>query len=259
MIDLNKMTSMNLKYDERSRKLLYGSVTDLKPITPLARTIDDLKDVLIDHQWLNHADTDQVVSLIFRDVCNYMDKGKLMQMDIRYDIKILLPVMLGKEYCKTLGHYTSSIAEKSMPHPELHQVIDGEVLFLMQKTENGKIVDAYFVKAKKGELVLVKPNYARNVINVGNKDAILASWVSRSAAIHNEKIIEKKGLCHYVVMGKTIPNENYDGVPKELETKLPETPEKFGLKDNQPMYRMIDNPKLLEFLAKPQEHNNLFE
>src|SRR3989338_8694918 len=201
MIDLNKITSLNLKYDEKKQRLLYGPILYQKQISPLIRTIDDLKGILIDHNWLKKADGSKAIYLIFRDMANYSDVKPIVTNDWRFDIIVLLPARLGSEYPKTTGHYNSQVQNIPLTHPELHQVLEGEAIFLLQKTEEGEVKDAYLIRAKKGEIILMSPNYTRCIINPIDKALIVASWNVRSSLPKFEKIIERKGMCHYVVEG----------------------------------------------------------
>jgi len=141
---------------------------------------------------------------------------KLQEKDnLRYDITVIPPRMLGKEFVKTKGHYHVE------GHGELYIVLEGEAFFLMQKEEDGKVVDVYCVKGKKGEYVPIPAQYGHITINNSSQELKISNWVSKDCKADYTKIEQKKGACYYYIKSGWVKNENYKEVP-ELRFEEPE-------------------------------------
>src|SRR4030042_2389134 len=110
---------------------------------PDIRYLNDMKKVLYDQKWAKTAPNFELY---------YMYRGIKTRDDLRYDITVIPPRMLGKEFVKTKGH------EHTGNFGELYTVLEGKAIYLLQKYEKGKknkIKDVYCVKAKKGESVII--------------------------------------------------------------------------------------------------------
>ena len=97
---------------------------------------------------------------------------KLREQNIRYDITIIPPGMLGREYIKTAGHYHPLVPGGSVTYPELYEVLEGEALYLLQRQDLGDVVA---INASAGDKVLVPPNYGHITINGSNKKLKMAT------------------------------------------------------------------------------------
>ncbi len=167
---------------------------------PDIRYLYDLKKVLHDQEWLKKSENLEVY---------YMYRGIKKKNGLRYDITVIPPKMLGKEFVKTKGHY----------HPnnfgELYIVLSGKAFYLMQKiNEKKNIEDVYAVEAKEKEYVVIPPGYGHITINHGNKTLKMANWVCEDFESSYEPIEKKRGgAYYYLAEDGWIENENYKKLP----------------------------------------------
>ena len=163
------------------------------------RYLDDMKMVLYDKAWARTAPNFEVY---------YMQRGIEEKNDLRYDITIIPPKMLGQEFAKTKGHYHIGECQ------ELYIVLEGEGIFLMQKKGEWKIQDVYYVKATKGDCVLVPPFYGHVTINPTSKTLKMGNWISKEYIADYESIETKGGLSYYYTQAGWVKNKSYEEVPK---------------------------------------------
>jgi len=106
---------------------------------------------------------------MFREVSkDEKDARKIKEKGLRYDITIIPPNKLGMEFVKTAGHYHPFLPGSKMTYPELYEVLEGEAHYLLQRREQERgterITDVVVVKAKKGDKVIIPPNYGHVTI-----------------------------------------------------------------------------------------------
>src|SRR5258708_74520 len=77
----------------------------------------------------------EVLYNVYRHLARPEDVELVEKNRLSYDITILPPVMLGKEFNKTLGHYHANIPGSAIAHPEVYEVLSGTALFLLQKMD----------------------------------------------------------------------------------------------------------------------------
>ncbi len=123
---------------------------NLKSIKPDIREVEDIKEIIYDKEWLKTAPKDLKLYYMYRDLAeNEIDRRKIVENDLRYDITIISSLMLGKEFNKTIGHDHPIVPGTDMTYPELYEVLEGEAIFLLQDSDNDEIKDVFAVKAKK--------------------------------------------------------------------------------------------------------------
>jgi glucose-6-phosphate isomerase len=182
---------------------------------PEIRYLKDLKKVLFDKNFLKKSKNFPLY---------YIFRGVKEKNDLRYDITIIPPKILGKEFVKTKGHFHFG------NFGELYKVLAGEGIFLIQKG-NDKIEDVYFVKARKGEYVKIPPGYGHATINPSKKILKMANWISKNCHSDYQSIEKMGGFCYYYTIDGWVKNKNYKRIPK--------------LKQKKPLKEM---PKSLNFL-----------
>ena len=192
---------------------------NLKNKTPDIRYLDEMRSVLYDQKWAAKAPNKKLY---------YMYRGIKKNNGLRYDITIIPPAMLGKEFVKTKGHYHIG------NYGEVYIVLKGKAIYLMQKKEKNSLSDVFAVKARKGDIVVVPPGYGHITINPSEKKELkMANWVSEKCQNDYLSIEKKAGGCYYYTKNGWIKNKNYKNIPK--------------LRFKKPRKTM---PKKLDFLCK---------
>ncbi len=183
--------------------------TKLKDKTPDIRFLDDMRDVLYDQNWAEKAENSELY---------YMYRGIKEKEDLRYDITIIPPKMLGKEFVKTKGHYHIG------KYSEVYIVLEGEAIYLMQKRggDDSEIDDAFAVRARQGEIVIIPSEYGHITINpLREKTLKMANWVAKSCKSDYAPIGKMKGACYFYTENGWIENKNYKKIPP-LKFRSPE-------------------------------------
>jgi glucose-6-phosphate isomerase len=207
------------------------------------RNAGEMGEVLYDRSWLKGKEAMQLYYM-YRDIADF---EKLRKYKVRYDITIMRPLRLGKELNKTLGHY-HPVAEKGLSYPELYEVLDGEAIYLLQKPlHNG--VEAVLINAKKGDKVLIPPNYGHITINAGKKDLVMANLVSSVFESNYKPILKKHGGAVYVLSDMLLAlNRNYG----DVHMHVLDNPGSFVFKARASLLDLfVLSPHKFRFLNKP--------
>lgn len=224
---------------------------------PDVRRLFDMTDVIFDQTWLAGAE-DYDLYYMYRDLyLSRADREKLLQQGLRYDITIIPPGMLGKEYMKTAGHYHPLVAGESVTYPELYEVLEGEALYLLQ---NQDLSDVVVVYASAGDKVLVPPDYGHVTINRSNNTLKMANFVARDFSSLYEPYREKGGGASFFTKEGWIKNPKCSQAGELRRIEAPDSASlaRIGLKKGREMYPLLREPGALEFLTKPGQHMELF-
>jgi len=164
------------------------------------RHLNDMKEVLCDQKWVKNAPNFELY---------YMYRGVKKKNGLRYDMTVIPPLMLGREFVKTKGHRHAGT------DGEIYIVLKGQALYLLQKYIDDKIADVYAVRAKKGEVVVIPPYYGHITINPSKKETLKeANWVSETCKNLYDSFVEKQGACYWFTERGWIKNAKYDKIPK---------------------------------------------
>lgn len=229
---------------------------------PEVRWLHQLRDVAYDMRWMEIA-PDVEVYYMYRDLYATREhKDAITEHALRYDITIIPPFKMGVEYVKTLGHYHPLIAVGfPYTYPELYEVLEGEAHYLLQRPSNGRpecIADALIVQAKKGDKVVVPPYYGHVTINPSERPLKMANWVYRSFnSVYEPYKLLHGGVYYELVSGKFVPNPCYVEQP-DIRTCSPVEVPELGLIRKKPMYDLVREITLLEYLVFPQNYNWFF-
>ncbi len=215
----------------------------------------DLKPVLA---YPNELKENFPAYYMFRDVYySKVDHDTIKEFGLRFDITVIPPRKVGKEYIKTFGHYHPP-AEGKVSYAEIYEVLKGEAVYLLQRVENGKVVDVVAIYAKEGDKVIIPPNYGHVTINPSNKELKMANWVCRHFKSDYSQYERLRGACYYYTDEGWIKNPNYGDVP-EIRFLKPKLPKELGLKRGEEMYKLVRDLDRLEFLYRPSKYISMFE
>ncbi len=234
---------------------------NLEKLNPDIRELKDIEDVIFDKEWLKTAENFELYYM-YRDLAeNEEDYEKIFANNLRYDITVIFPKMLGKEFNKTIGHDHPIVPGTAITYPELYEVLEGEAIFLLQDSVDDVIKDVYAIKAKPGDKLIIPPNYEHLIINPANKNLKTCNWICRSFGSNIYKPFKlRHGFSYYAIKDQSSPlairwvkNENYSTIP-EIKFKEPNNLYDFKIETGKPIYSLVNNLTKLEFLIAPQNH-----
>lgn len=236
-----------------NREMEFGEVVR-EPDVRLAR---DMAEVIVDKDWLGENEEAELY-FMYRDLWCEGDRETIRSEGLRFDITVIPPREMGREYVKTKGHYHPE-AVPGVSYPEIYEVLEGEAHYLLQKKSSRGIEDVVLVEARAGDKALIPPDYGHITINPSEESLKMANWVDRSFDSIYEDILELEGGAYYeMVSGEFVVNENYEGVPELRRAEPTEIPE-IRVESGVEMYGLIQEPENLDFLRNPQDYESLFE
>jgi len=224
---------------------------------PDVRRLFDMKDVILDQEWLNGAENFDLYYM-YRDLfLSRSDHSRLLDFDLRYDITVIPPGMLGCEYVKTAGHYHPNPEGSNISYPALYEVLEGEALYLLQNKDASDVV---VVHASIGDKVLVPPDYGHVTINCSNKRLKMSNFVARSFSSLYEPFRKMAGAAYYYTRDGYLKNGHYRSVPEVRHLAAPDSTHLglLGLSKSREMYSLVREPEKLDYLVHPQDHLDLF-
>ncbi|MEM4272051.1 MAG: glucose-6-phosphate isomerase family protein [Candidatus Bilamarchaeaceae archaeon] len=230
-----------LLYEAPLRLELIGRTLyrDGKALPCTSRKISEMAEVLMDAK---KAFPDGVAYSMYREV--------FVRGSLRYDITVILPRLYGDEYAKTYGHYHSE-AKKGLTYPELYQILSGEGMFIMQMPRRDDRFDCIFVKCKKGDVVLIPPNYGHVLVNLSAASPLVScNVVSNSFSADYSGYKENHGAAYFCTKDGLVQNMNC--LIGKTETLTPRaTLERYKLEIGDLLEELSSNPQKLQFLEDP--------
>jgi len=252
-------------------------MTDLiRDNIPNIRFLSDMKDFVFDVAWFEKAPNAEIYYM-YRGLSKDKNDMEIMgKNDLRYDVTVVPPKMLGSEFTKTIGHEHAMVPNANITYTEIYEVLKGEAIYLLQKYENNKVTKIYAVHTKAGEKCVIPPNYGHVTINASNQELVMANWVESHFKSGYTLFKNNRGAGYYALANvgtkslqrdlvptnnagiKWIRNENYGEIP---EIKICDAKdfnwlcEKFGINPIIPMYNLINEIEKLDFLKHPQKYD----
>jgi len=165
----------------------------------LVRSLKEMKSVIYDQKWLKTAKNFDVY---------YVWRGVKEKGDLRYDITVIPPKMLGLEFPKTKGHKHLNNFQ------ELIKVLNGEAFYLAQWGRDNKVDRVEVTKAKKGDWIIYSPNCEHLTINPSKKRLVMANWLSKKCKSDYSLFEKYRGAGYYFTEDGWIRNKKYKKVPK---------------------------------------------
>ncbi|HRR54080.1 MAG TPA: glucose-6-phosphate isomerase family protein [Candidatus Methanomethylicus sp.] len=183
------------------------------------RTIRDVAPVLLDSDHLSKLAPDTVLYRMYRGAVQSAHRPIFERYHLRFDITILQPLHLGREYNKTLGHSHPDFSP-GISYPEAYQVLHGDACFLLQKLKDGVVEEFRVIKASAGDSVLIPPNYGHVTANCGKDPLVMSNLVSTDFASIYSEYVKHRGAAYYMLVdGRLIPNPSYGRLPKPVYAK----------------------------------------
>lgn len=231
------------------------------PAQRSVRRLEEMRGVLADPQ----AGGPEQLYVMYRGVAHAADRPRLEARGLRYDLTVLAPGLIGREFVKTAGHYHPAVPGTGVNYPEVYEVLHGVAHYLLQRMDpsGDSVEDAVLVEAYPGEKVLVPPGYGHITINPG--PGRLAMSNLSEATFHSlyGPIREKGGGAYFELSEAEGPrfaaNPRYQSVPPLRRARARAMPA-LGLRPDHPLYTLaVGEPERFAYLVEPHRHLELLE
>lgn len=245
MKSLKEISGLDIKLD--GKKLVYNS--DFQ-VEPKSRPFKDAEKV-----YVGKTDPNNDLYYMYRYFEKTKDKNTFEKADAEYDITVINTGKVGEEYIKTKGHYHALVPDTNMSYPEVYEVIEGKIEYLIQKRPNdNKETDVVIIKAEEGDKIIVPPNYGHVSINVGPDIAVSSNLQKRdlpAGADYGGFEYYKGGAMYRTENGW---EENIEYKIKSIKYVVPKEKPEWGLTKNKSLYgSFIESPDKFKWLTKPQD------
>ena len=255
MKDLSPVCFLPVSLKENGH-LFFGE--GLREVEPDTRTLKDARTVLEEP---GGQGPDELYYM-YREVCREEDREAIRARGLRYDMTILKPGKVGREYIKTVGHYHPLKPGTTLTYPEVYEVIHGKAHYLFQKYGEGGAEEVILVEAHPGDKVLIPPNYGHITINPGDDFLVMSNWVASGFSSIYEPLELLSGGAYIEIEEKDgssqfIPNPNYKDLPPLKREAIREI-RQLDLVKEIPMYQVfLKDPENLIFLTDPEKYPEL--
>ncbi len=236
-----KLEDIGLTYDQA----VFG-------VEPKTRNYEEAKDV-----YLEKGAEEQELYWMYRYMEKSVDTDVFELNKAEYDITVIKPGKIGPEFIKTSGHYHGYVPNTEMTYPEVYEVIDGNINYLLQtKPDMEGNVDVVIVEASIGDKIIVPPNYGHVSINIGENYAVSSNLQFRDlpATADYESFKVNNGAALYRTDNGWDNNLNYK--IRSLKKVTPKEKPEWGLTKLKPLYSsFIESPEKFKFIIEPQNFN----
>lgn len=247
-MNLSDNVGFNVEFDPKTGKLTFPNLPDYGQ--PAVRTKSASCQYYIDS---NASDaSDDVLYWMYTGLALPQDREKIEQCKLRFDMTVIRPGKIGREFIKTIGHYHCKAEGQDEQYPEIYEVVYGKATFFLQD-EN--FMDAVVVEAEPGTKILMPPGYGHITINATSDFLVVSDIVSAKCQSNYCSIRDHKGGTWLLVEDESgkhwIENENYKRHPKLRTIEPGDMPLIFGLSG--PLYaNLSDDPKRFKCLNFPE-------
>ncbi|MCX6767457.1 MAG: hypothetical protein NTY90_01865 [Candidatus Micrarchaeota archaeon] len=238
---------LDLKYDDLAQELFFEG----KKLVPQTRLLGQVYDALHDELFAAVADQKTPLYYMYRGVARKRDEERIRKSGLRFDVTVMLPMLLGKEFNKTFGHYHEKIRGAEVP--ELYEVLSGSAHFLLQTRRPGssEVDEVRLVKAREGDKVIIPPGFGHITVNPSKTKALVTLKAADKGLVTDyHAFIEKKGGVYYDLVDGLAANHGYEKPPKAKVLKQIEVRD---FPKRKCIYRVfLENPERFQFLTSTE-------
>lgn len=259
LLDLSARSGLPLTYDLSTN--LLGWAPQLRLDKIVQRRLEDILPVL---QEPNADEPSRVLYYMTYDLRLEREEEALRDLNLRYDVTVLLPGQVGREPIKTAGHYHPIEPSSGLAYPEIYAVLAGRAHYLLQRdgAALGEVTEAVLVEAEAGDKLLIPPGYGHITINSGPGPLIMANLVASDFSPDYGPIRRLGGGCYLPqrpsdgAANASLPtyraNARYGEVPPLRRGRAAELP-RSGLERGVPLYTAFARePSRFQYVARPR-------
>lgn len=253
-VDLREKSGLPIVLDLENLKVIFN--TPLSEVNPDIRTVIDAQPYLYE----KGLSEPEELYYMYRGVSLPEHELIWKENNLRYDLTLLRPDLLGREFNKTVGHYHPLVPGTLLTYPEIYEVLYGEAYYLLQKVSflDGKqyLERAVVVIAQPGEKVIIPPGWGHITINPDDEEPLLMANITADGfkSIY-EPMKEANGGAFFLLSdGYWEENGRYDGIDRFKMDIIRATPlDQEGIFLAEPLYALaVKSPQTFKFLNEPQ-------
>ena len=235
-MDLEHLSGIPIALDEAGQ-VAFGP--DVVVEETKVRLLDELTPVALEPEVCRGSR--EVAYYMYNGVYLQSDAARLAGVRLRYELTLLPPRCLGREYVKTLGHRHCPEPASGMDYAEVCEVLAGTAHFLFQTLDvTGPDASvAFYVEAKAGDKVLVPPGFDHCTINAGPDPLLFSDVIALGVTGIYDRFKAARGAAYLEVaeegQPRFIPNPAYRTVPPLQKVKPKDYPE-LHLTSVEPLY-----------------------
>lgn len=222
------------------------------PVEPKTRTYKEAEDV-----YLTKDAEEQDLYWMYRYFEMVSQVETFERSDVEYDLTVIKNGKVGPELIKTAGHYHGYVPGTDLTYPEVYEVIDGKIEYLLQtKPDSESKVDVVIIRAEPGDKVIVPPGYGHISVNVGNSYAVSSNLQKRDLPATADYETYKVNNGGALYRSETGWDENHNYVIRTLKKATPKEKAEWGLTKSKPLYAsFIVEPGKFDFLVHPEKYD----
>lgn len=187
------------------------------------------------------------------------DAGRLAGVPMRYELTLIPPRTIGREYVKTFGHIHHPEPQSGLEWTEVVEVLTGTAHFLLQTLDlSGPDADVvYLIEARPGEKVLLPPGFDHCTINPGSEPLLFSDVIALGVSGDYSRFVATRGAAYLEVAGDAGPefivNPTYRRVAPMTKVPLHDYPA-LRLTATEPLYTafVATRGALWPFLSDPR-------
>ena len=256
MIDLRGLLGLPISFNEKENELIFDPPLDQNKIKVKSRKLESMKNIWMDQPTYEGGD----IYHMYFDVCLPEHRSLLIKNELSFCLILIPPLLVGKEFIKTVGHYHPPSPSTAESYPEIYIPLYGTAHFILQKSTPPyeEVTDVVLVEAESGHPFIIPPNYGHISINPFEKTLIFAAMLATNFKPNYQPFQKRKGAAYYEILEdetrELIPNKNYQDLPPLRKVRLKH---QFPFPSflEKPFYeRFIENLEQFEFLKDPGKY-----
>lgn len=254
MTDLRPASSLPLFVENDGRLRMEAGLAAARS---QARRCDELRPVLLDPAAAGSTEA----YWMYRAVSLPADRERFQAAGVRYDITVIRPGTIGREYVKTAGHFHPVCPGSGLAYPEVYEVLHGTAHFLLQLTGDREdtVSEALLIEVPAGERLVIPPGYGHVAINASPGWLVTANLVADGFDNRYDPYVRAGGAVFYLVRSpgglayEPNPRLKAPAAPRRQDPRDLDLP---GIEASDPIYALFrHSPQDFLFLREPDRIN----
>lgn len=260
MLNLEPISGLPMHLDENGQ-LIFGPEVVVQESK--VRLLDELTPVALASEVCRGSR--EVVYYMYNGVCRKSDAPHLEGVPLRYELTLMPPRQIGREFVKTLGHLHAPEPKSGLGYAEVCEVLVGVAHFFFQTldTTGPDAPLVFYVEAKAGQKVIIPPGLDHLTINPGPEPLLFSDVIALGVTGIYDRFKAARGAAYLEVaedgQPHFIPNPYYRAVAPLHRMTLKEHPE-LDLTDSVPLYAAFlrNKGENWPFLTDPRQFRAFF-